>query len=1049
MAKEILEFELKAETSEAKKEVKRFEDDIDGFRKRIQDKKAIEFSVNVAKIKSQIDNIKQQLKEVEDEDVKIELTANLERLGQQLTRAKAELRNYARVGDANISVLGKLFQGVTQDIEKSRLELIKLWKTTDGLDRIEAELNQVNKQFAEGKISIQEYGSKLNSLQGNINNTEGVFNKLKGTLQATAGFFIAGLGFAEVVDFAKESVLAFAKFENGLARINTVANVTKEEMSLLGNEIKNISVQFGIAKDELLETGFNISSAGVEFQNVASILKLASITAIWSGTDTTTAFNGIIAVLKKYGENLNEAWNIAEKFFIANKLGQTTIEDMATAIQNLTSSVKPAGVQINEVFAILSTLTGVTWDANAVITQLNGAINALASPTTEASKLFKQLGIEVGQDAIAQKGFVTVAKEVYDATGGNLEILRKLIPEIEASKLIVALATTQNEKYKIALDEVTTWNGNLEEAVKKMADTTQFKLNVATKKWDSFKTSTGNVLVTIGGFLIDFGNVIVSVFKIFWNFIKQWVNVFLGFSDVIISWLVDLVQNWEEFARVIPLYVKKALNDLPQIASIWLRKFLAVFGDLGKTISDKLGLQESITKVFEDVDTNFNFKNTNRAFSNLVNNAVANNEAIAKEWTNITSIIEGKSKEQQLAIKETLDEVKNLKQNFWSTGDTIDDTTDSMDNLNNSLSWTTKKTKEQTEAEKEAKKILEEKKKQIEELGKTNKQVYGGIIKDITDTITNMEKYVDEIEKVNNKIQDFKNEATSNIRDINNELSELWKKGTEDVGDRFIKIGEEIQATKDKLQDLKDKGISLNLAESIGLETLQKIPKSSLFGDVSAGDLLEVLKIQTDLNNLLKEQKLAQENLTKEEIQQAEIRNNLNPIEKLLQEQEAEKQILEERRAIYEALANGEKINLDAIADYKNLKLAEELTAKQTALDIELKTLTNNLDEQRKLIIKINADKKKFEADWTKFFGTEIQKQKNYVIQLQTELLRVIQLQKEAGLQGIQIGKTVTAEQEAKIQNSVDNSKKVDININASNNVDIDYTLQKISETVK
>jgi hypothetical protein len=32
-------------------------------------------------------------------------------------------------------------------------------------------------------------------------------------------------------------------------------------MEALGSQIKDISVQFGIAKDELLETGFNISSA--------------------------------------------------------------------------------------------------------------------------------------------------------------------------------------------------------------------------------------------------------------------------------------------------------------------------------------------------------------------------------------------------------------------------------------------------------------------------------------------------------------------------------------------------------------------------------------------------------------------------------------------------------------------------------------------------------------------------------------------------------------------------------------------------------------------
>ncbi|MHA1379602.1 MAG: hypothetical protein ACTSRG_14610 [Candidatus Helarchaeota archaeon] len=39
----------------------------------------------------------------------------------------------------------------------------------------------------------------------------------------------------------------------------------------------------------------------------------------------------------------------------------------------------------------------------------------MAAPTQEASTKFKELGIEVGQDTIAQKGFVTVAKEVFDA----------------------------------------------------------------------------------------------------------------------------------------------------------------------------------------------------------------------------------------------------------------------------------------------------------------------------------------------------------------------------------------------------------------------------------------------------------------------------------------------------------------------------------------------------------------------------------------------------------------------------------------------------------
>jgi formiminotetrahydrofolate cyclodeaminase len=96
MPVEELEFELKADTTTAEKKLKRFEDDAEGFRRRIQDKKAIKLSLNVAEIKSQLDNVKQQLKEVDDEEIKIELEAETERLKQQLTRAKAELRNYAR-----------------------------------------------------------------------------------------------------------------------------------------------------------------------------------------------------------------------------------------------------------------------------------------------------------------------------------------------------------------------------------------------------------------------------------------------------------------------------------------------------------------------------------------------------------------------------------------------------------------------------------------------------------------------------------------------------------------------------------------------------------------------------------------------------------------------------------------------------------------------------------------------------------------------------------------------------------------------------------------
>lgn len=112
---------------------------------------------------------------------------------QSLTQSKRELRNYVRTGEKDLSVLGKLFDNVGSKIDQSRLELIKLGKSTKVLDDMERELNELNKNFKSGKISVQEYGAKMNQLEGKIQNAGKQTGFLKSQLKGLAGFLIAGL----------------------------------------------------------------------------------------------------------------------------------------------------------------------------------------------------------------------------------------------------------------------------------------------------------------------------------------------------------------------------------------------------------------------------------------------------------------------------------------------------------------------------------------------------------------------------------------------------------------------------------------------------------------------------------------------------------------------------------------------------------------------------------------------------------------------------------------------------------------------------------------
>lgn len=279
--------------------------------------------------------------------------------------------------------------------------------------------------------------------------------------------------------------------------------------------------------------------------------------------------------------------------------------------------------------------------------------------------------------------------------------------------------------------------------------------------------------------------------------------------------------------------------------------------------------------------------------------------------------------------------------------------------------------KEYQEKLKETEKLEEERRKQIQKLGDKNEKVYGEIRKDLEDSVEDLEKYIEKIEEAEEKIKDFGDEAKSNIRDINNELSGIDNNLAGDLGNRSVEVDQEILDTK--------KAIKEELKEGRGYTE-------------------EVLELQKELKKLEEERAFINENTTKEQREAAKAISELSEAERLVNDANSEKDILNERKKIYEAIQEGEKIALDEIQDYENLKLAEGLLAKQEALEAELIQAQTGYEQQLAQIKAFNDERKAFESEWTAFFGTEIDKQKEHANSLITKLKRIIALQREAGI---------------------------------------------------
>jgi len=145
---EKIEFDLWIDTSWAKKKINWLRDDLEWFKKRIESEEAIKLSLDASKIDLQVEELKKKLRKAKaewDQFAIIEIKAETKRLWLELTSANWQLRNFAKTGEKDVSVLGKMFNSVNDNIEKSRQTLIKFWESTAWLDKIEKEIKEQKK----------------------------------------------------------------------------------------------------------------------------------------------------------------------------------------------------------------------------------------------------------------------------------------------------------------------------------------------------------------------------------------------------------------------------------------------------------------------------------------------------------------------------------------------------------------------------------------------------------------------------------------------------------------------------------------------------------------------------------------------------------------------------------------------------------------------------------------------------------------------------------------------------------------------------------------
>lgn len=283
---------------------------------------------------------------------------------------------------------------------------------------------------------------------------------------------IAGVGIAAV----KTSL----DFENAMAKVSTIADMTKVPIDALKGQVIDLSNEMGIGVADIAEAQYQAISAGVDTASSVEFVSTAIKAAKGGFTDAATAVDGLTTVLNAYTLEADQAEDISNQMLMAQNYGKTSFGDMASSMGKVIPIAATLNVSTKELFSSVAVLTKNGIATSEAITGLKAAYSNIMKPSSDAGKVAEKLGLDFSAAHLQSVGWASFLEEIKEKTGGNAETMAKLFGSTEALNSVLVLAGKGSADFAEALNLMENAGGATKAAYEKMltpAERMQISIN--------------------------------------------------------------------------------------------------------------------------------------------------------------------------------------------------------------------------------------------------------------------------------------------------------------------------------------------------------------------------------------------------------------------------------------------------------------------------------------------------------------------------------------------------------------------------------------------
>lgn len=402
--------------------------------------------------------------------------ADLDKKGASNSQSYKDLESRLKDVNNELTAEEKALSKATEETERSG-KVLADWQTT--ANKAQTELNELRKGFEDTTL-MKAWGGQFEDI---------------GSKMADFGENLTKYVTVPLTALATASVKAAADFEDGMAKIYTIAMDSTEPMEKMRSELVQLSNETGFSLDDLAEATYQTVSASVDATEATDFMTHAVKLARAGFTTTTKAVDILTTVMNSYGKETYDVEYLTDLLLKTQNDGKVVIDQLASSIGVIIPLAANYHVGIEQIAAAYATMTKQGVPAERATTFMRALFTELENKSKDVAEVLdKETGKSFAQLMDSGASLADVLEILYNKMDKNSESYQQLFKNVRSGQAAATLAADDFGILNDELDRMQNVTGLTDRALEQM-ETPALQARRAVNRLKNTSVELGETLI--------------------------------------------------------------------------------------------------------------------------------------------------------------------------------------------------------------------------------------------------------------------------------------------------------------------------------------------------------------------------------------------------------------------------------------------------------------------------------------------------------------------------------------------------------------------------